>query len=72
MLKYPDIVAVYKTSDRANAKKFMKIFKNTLIVKVLDSRSRAIPKGAKIVDLGVGKDFKKKWKAKHKIYTLTK
>ena len=72
MIKYPDIVAVYKTSDRANAKKFMKIFKNNLIDKVLDSRSRAIPKGAKIVDLGVGKDFKKKWKAKHKIYTLTK
>ena len=45
MIKYPDIVAVYKISDRANAKKFMKIFKNTLIDKVLDSRSRAIPKG---------------------------
>ena len=72
MIKYPDIVAVYKTSNRANAKKFMKIFKNTLIDKVLDSRSRAIPKGAKIVDLGVGKGFKKKWKQKHKIYTLTK
>ena len=72
MIKYPDIVAVYKISDRANAKKFMKIFKNTLIDKVLDSRSKAIPKGAKLVDLGVGKDFKKKWKAKHKIYTLTK
>ena len=72
MIKYPDIVAVYKTSKRANAKKYMKIFKNTLIDKVLDSRSRAIPKGATIVDLGVGKDFKKKWKAKHKIYTLTK
>jgi len=72
MIKYPDIVAVYKTSNRANAKKFMKVFKNTLIDKVLDSRSRAIPKGATIVDLGVGKDFKKKWKQKHKIYTLTK
>ena len=72
MIRYPDIVAVYKISDRANAKKFMKIFKNTLIDKVLDSRSRAIPKGAKIVDLGVGKGLKKKWKQKHKIYTLTK
>ena len=72
MIRYPDIVAVYKISDRANAKKFMKVFKNTLIDKVLDSRSRAIPKGAKIVDLGVGKDFKKKWKQKHKIYTITK
>ena len=72
MIKYPDIVAVYKISDRANAKKFMKIFKNTLIDKVIDNKSRSIPKGAKIVDLGVGKDFKKKWKAKHKIYTLTK
>ena len=50
----------------------MKIFKNTLIDKIIDNRSRAIPKGATIVDLGVGKDFKKKWKAKHKIYTLTK
>ena len=72
MIKYPDIVAVYKLSDRANAKKFMKIFKNNLIDKVIDNKSRSIPKGAKIVDLIVGKDFKKKWKDKHKIYTLTK
>ena len=53
-------------------KKYMKIFKNTLIDKIIDNRSRAIPKGATIVDLGVGKGFKKLWKKKHKIYTLTK
>ena len=72
MIKYPDIVAVYKVSKRTNDKKYMKIFKNTLIDKIIDNRSRAIPKGATIVDLEVGKGFKKLWKKKHKIYTLTK
>jgi hypothetical protein len=35
--------------------------------KIISSRSKLLPEGSEIIDLGVGKDFIKKYKKKHKL-----
>tara|TARA_B100000519_G_C14232936_1_gene433337 strand:+ start:466 stop:687 length:222 start_codon:yes stop_codon:yes gene_type:complete len=68
----PTVVAVYKLSPRRNAKRFMKVFRGPHIDKINNTRSRDLPRGAEILDLGIGEGFISKWKKKHKIYSITK
>ncbi len=68
----PTVVAVYKLSPRKKAKKYMKVFRGPHIDKINRIGTRDIPRGAEIVELGCGESFIKKWKAKHKIYSITK
>ena len=72
MSNNPTVVAVYKLSQRRNSKRYMKVFRGPHIDKINNVRSRDIPRGAEILDLGVGESFIDKWKKKHKIYTITK
>ena len=66
------VVVVYKLSARDNAKKQMKVFKGTHIDKVNNERTNHIPRGVEILEMGMGAVFIKKWKKKHKIYSITK
>ena len=67
-LKLP-ITVVFKNSIRANAKVRMKTFKNMDIDKFLLKTTKVpgIPQNAVILQIGVGKKFKEKYKKQYKL-----
>ena len=66
MVERPTIVVAYK--KRWGNKTWLKVFKDLLCPdKIISSRSKLLPEGSQIVDLGVGKSFIEKYKKKYKI-----
>lgn len=65
----PEVVVVYKTSKRANAKIKIQIFENTRVDDILDMRKRKplIPYECEILEIGVGIGFYEKYKKKYKL-----
>lgn len=60
------IVVVYK--KKWGNKHWMKIFTDLRSVDpLISTRSKHLPEGAEIVQLGVGTSFEKTWKKKYKI-----
>lgn len=66
MVVRPTIVVAYK---RKWGKKVMLKVLNDLTCpdKIISSRSKLLPEGSEILDLGVGKGFVEKYKKKHKL-----
>ena len=65
----PEVVVVYKTSKRANAKVKIEIFQNTRVDDILDMRKKKplIPYECEILEIGVGIGFYEKYKKKYKL-----
>ena len=62
----PTIVVAYKR--RWGKKVLLKIFKDLPCPdKIISARSKLLPEGSEILDLGVGEGFIEKYKKKHKI-----
>ena len=62
----PTIVAAYKTKWGKKVK--LKIFKDLPCPdKIISSRSKLLPEGSEILDLGVGEAFIETYKKKHKL-----
>ena len=62
----PTIVVVYK--KKWGNKVYMKVFTDQPTPdKILLESTKLIPKGAEILDLGVGESFIKRYKSKHKL-----
>ena len=61
------ITIVFKTSNRSNAKVKMKTFKNRTIDQVLMDKLPGVPESAKILEIGVGESFIKKYASKYKL-----
>ena len=62
----PTIVVVYK--KKWGNKVYMKVFTDQPTPdKILLENTKLIPKGAEILDLGVGESFVKRYKSKHKL-----
>lgn len=65
-MERPTIVVVYK--KKWGSKHWMKIFKDLRSVDpLISTRSKHLPPGSEIVQLGVGESFEKTWKKKYKI-----
>ena len=69
MNRMPEVVVVYKTSKRANAKVKIEIFQNTRVDDILDMRKKKplIPYECEILEIGVGIGFYEKYKKKYKL-----
>lgn len=67
--RMPDVVVVYKTSKRANAKTKIEVFENVRVDDILDMRKRKpiIPYECEILEIGVGIGFLEKYKKKYKL-----
>lgn len=66
MVVRPTIVAAYKTKWGKKVK--LKVFNDLPCPdKILSNRSRLLPEGADILELGVGENFIKRYKKKFKI-----
>jgi hypothetical protein len=65
----PDVVVVYKTSTRANAKIKLEVVKNVRVDDILDTKRRKpyIPYECEILEIGVGSGFIEKYKKKYKL-----
>ena len=62
----PTLVVVYK--KKWGNKVYMKVFTDQPTPdKILLENTKLIPKGAEILDLGVGESFVKRYKSKHKL-----
>ncbi len=62
----PTIVVAYK--KKFGSKVWIKIFNDLPCPdKILSPRSKYLPEGSEILDLGVGEDFIEKYKKKHKL-----
>lgn len=72
---YPktDLVIVFKTSNRSNAKTKIKVFKSKTIDDLIDSlkdpkkKIAGIPTKAEFVQIGIGSSFEERWKKKYKL-----
>lgn len=60
-------VMVFRTSNRKNAKVKIKTWKNKNIDDVLFNKQSGIPKGAEILEVGVGNNFKEIYKQKYNL-----
>ena len=66
VLYRPTIVVAYKTKWGKKVK--LKIFNDLPCPdKIISSRSKLLPEGSEILDLGVGEAFIEKYKKKHKL-----
>lgn len=66
MVVRPTIVVAYKR--KWGKKVMLKVFNDlTCPDKIISSRSKLLPEGSEILDLGVGKGFVEKYKKKHKL-----
>ena len=66
MIVRPTIVVAYKR--KWGKKVMLKIFNDLPCPdKIISSRSKLLPEGSEILDLGVGKGFIEKYKKKHKL-----
>tara|TARA_X000001316_G_C914239_1_gene28889 strand:- start:640 stop:840 length:201 start_codon:yes stop_codon:yes gene_type:complete len=66
MVVRPTIVVAYKR--KWGKKVMLKIFNDLPCPdKIISSRSKLLPEGSEILDLGVGKDFIEIYKKKHKL-----
>lgn len=66
MIVRPTIVVAYKR--KWGKKVMLKIFNDLPCPdKIISSRSKLLPEGSEILDLGVGKGFVEKYKKKHKL-----
>jgi hypothetical protein len=65
----PDVVVVYKLSNRTNAKLKIEVFSNTRVDDILDSgrKKPMIPNHCEILEIGVGIGFLEKYKKKYKL-----
>jgi hypothetical protein len=55
-------------TDRLDWSTWLKVFNDLLCPdKIISSRSKLLPEGSQIVDLGVGKSFIEKYKKKYKV-----
>jgi|TARA_Y100000296_G_C4950360_1_gene145904 hypothetical protein len=67
---YPTVL-VFKTSNRSNARKKMKVYKTKNIDEIIDqleeSKLPGFPKNGVVLDLGIGESFIEKYKNKHKL-----
>ena len=62
------IVVAFKTSNRANAKTKIKVFKgNWTIDRVLSEKLPGVPEKAEILAIGVGEAFVEKYASKYKV-----
>ena len=65
-LHRPTIVVAYK--KKFGSKVYIKIFTDLPCPdKILSTRSKLLPVGAEILDLGVGSSFEERYKKKYKI-----
>lgn len=66
MVVKPTIVVAYKR--KWGKKVMLKIFNDLPCPdKIISNRSKLLPEGSEILDLGVGKGFVEKYKKKHKL-----
>ena len=66
MVERPTIVVAYK--KRWGNKTWLKVFNDLPCPdKIISPKSKLLPEGSEIVDLGVGKSFIEKYKKKFKI-----
>ena len=66
MVVRPTIVVAYKR--KWGKKVVLKIFNDLPCPdKIISSRSKLLPEGSEILDLGVGESFIEKYKKKHKL-----
>jgi hypothetical protein len=66
MAERPTIVVAYKR--KWGKKVMLKVFNDLPCPdKIISSRSKLLPEGSEILDLGVGEGFIEKYKKKHKI-----
>lgn len=67
--KMPEVVVVYKTSKRTNAKIKIQVFENTRVDDIIttDKRKPLIPYECEILEIGVGIGFYEKYKKKYKL-----
>ena len=67
--RMPDVVVVYKTSNRANAKTKIEVFQNIRVDDIIEIRKRnpVIPQECEILEIGVGIGFLEKYKKKYKL-----
>jgi len=66
MVKRPTIVVAYKTKWGKKVK--LKVFNDQPCPdKIISSRSKLLPEGSEILELGVGECFKKRYKKKFKL-----
>lgn len=66
MVTRPTIVVAYKTKWGKKVK--LKVFNDQPSPdKIISSRSKLLPEGSEILELGVGKGFEKRYKKKFKI-----
>tara|TARA_R110002049_G_scaffold220471_1_gene392022 strand:+ start:3165 stop:3368 length:204 start_codon:yes stop_codon:yes gene_type:complete len=62
----PTIVVIYK--KKSGRKPWLKIFTDQATPdKIISTRSRLLPPGAEILELGIGKSFVKRYKQKYKL-----
>lgn len=62
----PTIVVAYK--KKWGKKVMLKVFTDLPCPdKIISTRSKLLPEGSEILDLGIGKDFIEKYKKKHKL-----
>jgi hypothetical protein len=63
------IVCVYTKSKRANAKKYIKVFRNILVDDLVTTSKRKplLPYEYEILEIGMGESFYDVYKKKHKI-----
>ena len=62
------ITVVFKTSNRSNSKIKMKTFKGSWTIdRVLSEKLPGVPESAKILEIGVGESFIKKYISKYKL-----
>jgi hypothetical protein len=66
MAERPTIVVAYK--KKFGNKVWLKVFTDLPCPdKIISSRSKLLPEGAEILELGVGSDFEGRYKKKYKI-----
>ncbi len=62
----PTIVVVYK--KKSGKKYWLKVFTDQPTPdKILSTRTKLLPPGAEIIELGIGKSFEERYKKKHKL-----
>ena len=62
----PTIVVIYK--KKSGKKNWLKVFTDLPTPdKIISTRSRLLPPGAEILELGIGKSFVERYKKKYKL-----
>lgn len=65
----PTIAVVYKTIYRKKEKIHLEVFNDVYVDDIIDTNKRKplIPNDAEIIEIGVGKNFEKRYRDKYKI-----